>query len=110
MIVGGIICTAVGFGQVIEDPDPPIDWALVAIIFGGPVLFLIGRSTLEQENRSEPRCRALSFGVVALVVAAPAMVLLPPVAVAAVAAVILAGITVYDQRAHRRGADTNPTL
>ncbi|MFE9914166.1 low temperature requirement protein A [Micromonospora sp. NPDC005553] len=110
LIVGGIICTAVGFGQVIEDPHPPIDWALVVIIFGGPVLFLIGRSTLEREDRTAPRCRALYFGVVALILAAPPMVLLPPIAVAAVAAVILAGITVYDQRAHKRGSETNPTL
>ena len=42
--------------------------------------------------------------------AAPPSVLLPPVAVTAAAAVILAGITVYDQRAHKRGAETNPTL
>jgi low temperature requirement protein LtrA len=110
LIVGGIICTAVGFGQIIEDPDPPIDWALVAIIFGGPVLFLIGRSTLEQESRTAPRCRALYLGALALVVTAPVMVLLPPVAVAASAAVILAGITLYDQWAHKRGSETNPTL
>ncbi|MDG9674532.1 low temperature requirement protein A [Micromonospora sp. DH14] len=110
LIVGGIICTAVGFGQVIEDPHPPIDWALVAIIFGGPVLFLIGRSALEKESRNAPRCRALYYGALAMVVAAPVMVLLPPVAVAASAAVILAGITVYDQQAHKRGAETNPTL
>ncbi|MFI6270110.1 low temperature requirement protein A [Micromonospora zamorensis] len=110
LIVGGIICTAVGFGQVIEDPHPPIDWALVVIIFGGPVLFLIGRSTLERASRTAPRCRVLYLGAVALVVVAPAMVLLPPVAVAALAAVILAGIAVFDQRAHKRGSDTNPTL
>ncbi|MET8118246.1 low temperature requirement protein A [Micromonospora sp. NPDC005189] len=110
LIVGGIICTAVGFGQVIEDPHPPIDWALVAIIFGGPVLFLVGRSFLEQENRFAPRCRALYIGALALAVAAIPMVLLPPVAVAASAAVILVGIAVFDQRAHRRGSETNPTL
>ncbi|MDG4782002.1 low temperature requirement protein A [Micromonospora sp. WMMD961] len=112
LIVGGIICTAVGFGQIIEDPHPPIDWALVAIVFGGPVLFLIGRSFLERESRNAPRCRALFFGATVLVVAAPPMVLVPPVAVAAVAAVILAGITVFDQRAHQRGRgpETNPTL
>ncbi|WP_327040912.1 low temperature requirement protein A [Micromonospora ureilytica] len=110
LIVGGIICTAVGFGQVIEDPHPPIDWALVAIIFGGPVLFLIGRSTLERASNTTPRCRVLYFGVLALVVVAPAMVLLPPVAVAALAAVILAAITAFDQRAHKRGSETNPTL
>ncbi|MCG5470731.1 low temperature requirement protein A [Micromonospora sp. LAH09] len=110
LIVGGIICTAVGFGQVIEDPHPPIDWALVAIIFGGPVLFLIGRSSLERASRTAPRCRVLYLGAVALVVVAPTMVLLPPVAVAALAAVILAGIAVFDQRAHQRGSETNPTL
>ncbi|MGC4768915.1 low temperature requirement protein A [Micromonospora sp. DT44] len=110
LIVGGIICTAVGFGQVIEDPHPPIDWALVAIIFGGPVLFLIGRSYLEQEYRNAPRCRMLFIGALALAVAALPSVLLPPVAVTAAAALILAGIAVADGRAHRRGAQTNPTL
>lgn len=110
LIVGGIICTAVGFGQVIEDPHPPIDWALVVILFGGPVLFLIGRSTLERASRTTPRCRVLYLGAVALVVVAPTMVLLPPVAVAALAAAILAGIAIFDQRAHQRGSETNPTL
>ncbi|MGC5287432.1 low temperature requirement protein A [Micromonospora sp. DT231] len=110
IIVGGIICTAVGFGQVIEHPRPPIDWALVVIMFGGPVLFLLGRSFLEKESRSAPRCRMLYVGAAALLVAALPMVLLPPVAVAASAAVILAGIAVFDQRAHRRGSETNPTL
>ncbi|RZT79115.1 low temperature requirement protein LtrA [Micromonospora violae] len=114
LIVGGIICTAVGFGQVIEDPHPPVDWALVAILFGGPVLFLIGRSSLEKASRTAPRCRVLYLGAVALIVAAPVMVLLPPVAVAAAVAVILAGITMFDQRAHRqahqRGLEANPTL
>ncbi|WCN79259.1 low temperature requirement protein A [Micromonospora sp. LH3U1] len=110
LIVGGIICTAVGFGQIIEDPHPPIDWALVAIIFGGPVLFLVGRSFLEQESRTAPRCRALYIGALVLVVAALPMVLLPPVAVGAAAGLILVGIAVFDQRAHRRGSETNPTL
>ncbi|MBQ0982671.1 low temperature requirement protein A [Micromonospora sp. M61] len=110
LIVGGIICTAVGFGQVIEDPHPPIDWALVVIIFGGPVLFLIGRSSLERASRTTPRCRVLYVGAVTLALAAVPMVFLPPVAVAALAAVILAGIAVFDQRAHKRGSETNPTL
>ncbi|MEU8181382.1 low temperature requirement protein A [Micromonospora sp. NPDC049044] len=110
IIVGGIICTAVGFGQVIEDPHPPIDWALVVIMFGGPVLFLIGRSFLEKESRYAPRCRMLYVGAAVLIVAALPMVLLPPVAVAASAGVILAAIAVFDGRAHRRGSETNPTL
>ncbi|MCX5065597.1 low temperature requirement protein A [Micromonospora lupini] len=110
LIVGGIICTAVGFGQVIEDPHPPIDWALVAIIFGGPVLFLIGRSYLERRYRSAPRCQMLFVGALVLAVAALPSVFLPPVAVTAVAALILAGIAVADGQVHRRGSETNPTL
>ncbi|CCH19461.1 low temperature requirement protein A [Micromonospora lupini] len=110
LIVGGIICTAVGFGQVIEDPDPPIDWALVAIIFGGPVLFLLGRSYLERKYPSAPRCRMLFVGALVLAVAALPSVFLPPVAVTAVAALILAGIAVADGQVHQRGSETNPTL
>ncbi|MEH1168695.1 low temperature requirement protein A [Micromonospora sp. CPCC 205539] len=110
LIVGGIICTAVGFGQIIEDPDPPIDWALVVIVFGGPVLFLIGRTYLEQRSSSGPPCRVLLLGALALAVAAPPMVLLPPLASAVSAAVILAAIAAYDGLIHRRGPETNPTL
>ncbi|MET8527466.1 low temperature requirement protein A [Micromonospora sp. NPDC005172] len=110
LIVGGIICTAVGFGQVIEDPHPPIDWALAAIIFGGPVLFLIGRSYLERRYQSAPRCQMLFIGALVMAVAALPSVLLPPVAVTGLAALILAGIAVADGHAHQRGAQTNPTL
>ncbi|MET8234226.1 low temperature requirement protein A [Micromonospora sp. NPDC005298] len=109
-IVGGIICTAVGFGQIIEDPHPPIDWALVVIIFGGPVLFLIGRSYLEVATPDAPHCRMLYIGALVLAVAAVPTVFLPPVAVASTAALILAVIAVLDGQAHQRGAETNPTL
>ncbi|MBM0234280.1 low temperature requirement protein A [Micromonospora sp. STR1_7] len=109
-IVGGIICTAVGFGQVIEDPHPPIDWALVVIIFGGPVLFLIGRSYLERASPGTPHCPMLFIGVLVLALAALPSVLLPPVAVSGAAALILAGIAIADGRAHSRGSETNPTL
>ncbi|MFF5057056.1 low temperature requirement protein A [Micromonospora sp. NPDC000663] len=109
-IVGGIICTAVGFGQVIEDPHPPIDWALVVIIFGGPVLFLLGRSYLEEATPAAPHCRMLYIGALVLAVAAVPTVFLPPVAVASAAALILAVIAVLDGQAHQRGSATNPTL
>ncbi|MEU4402511.1 low temperature requirement protein A [Micromonospora orduensis] len=109
-IVGGIICTAVGFGQIIEDPHPPIDWALVVIIFGGPVLFLIGRSYLEEATPAAPHCRMLYIGALVLAVAAVPTVFLPPVAVASAAALILAVIAVLDGQAHQRGSETNPTL
>ncbi|MET8373659.1 low temperature requirement protein A [Micromonospora profundi] len=109
LIVAGIICTAVGLGQVIDDPDPPIDWALVAIIFGGPVLFLIGRAYLER-SAIRPRSGVLPIGALVLIVAAPPVAFLPPVAVAAVAGLIMVGIAVADGVLHGRGSQTNPTL
>ncbi|MEU8301237.1 low temperature requirement protein A [Micromonospora sp. NPDC048909] len=111
LIVAGIICTAVGFGQVIEEPDPPIDWALLVVIFGGPALFLIGRNYLEPTTRAAGgRCRALILGVVALAVAAPPMMFLRPVAAVVSAALILTGIAIYDGLLHPRGSDANPAL
>ncbi|MDO3701337.1 low temperature requirement protein A [Micromonospora sp. C28SCA-DRY-2] len=110
LIVGGVICTAVGFGQVVEDPAPPVDWALVVVIFGGPALFLIGRASLDRPSRGEPRCRVLSLGVLALAVVAPVTLLLPPIAAALAVALILTGIAVYDGLVHRPGPETNPAF
>ncbi|MFC3501584.1 low temperature requirement protein A [Micromonospora krabiensis] len=108
LIVGGVICTAVGLGQVVEHPDPPIDWALVVVIFGGPALFLIGRFYLESPRRE--RCLAMSLGLPALGVAALVVLRLPPFAAAVAVATILAGVAVADWLIHRRGPETNPPL
>ncbi|RLP86565.1 low temperature requirement protein A [Micromonospora sp. CV4] len=110
LIVGGIICLAVGFGQIMENPDPPIDWALVVVVFGGPVLFLIGRTYLEQLTSTGSRCRILLLGALALTVTAPPMVVLPPIAAVVTASSILAVIAILDGHAHRRESDTNPQL
>ncbi|MFC4022122.1 low temperature requirement protein A [Micromonospora sp. GCM10011542] len=110
LIVGGIICTAAGFGQIIEDPDPPIDWALVVIVFGGPALFLIGRNYLEPPTASAGRCRVLFLGVLVLAVVAPTMVLFPPLHTAVAAALILTAVAIYDGLAHRGGGETNPAF
>ncbi|WBB69998.1 low temperature requirement protein A [Micromonospora sp. WMMD812] len=109
LIVGGVICTAVGLGQVVEDPEPPIDWALVVVIFGGPALFLIGRAYLEQPA-GRARCPAVYLGLLALGVVAPVMLMLPPFAAAVAASTILAGVAVLDWRVHRHGPQTNPPL
>ncbi|MFG2099246.1 low temperature requirement protein A [Micromonospora echinaurantiaca] len=110
LVAGGVICTAVGFGQVVEDPAPPIDWALLAVIFGGPALFLVGRASLDPPVRSGRRCRALSLGVLALAVVAPVMLLLPPIAAALAVALVMSGIAVLDGLAHRPGPETNPAF
>ncbi|MFI7606291.1 low temperature requirement protein A [Micromonospora sp. NPDC049366] len=109
LIIGGIICTAVGLGQVVEHPEPPIDWALVVVIFGGPALFLIGRFSLEDRDGRE-RGLAMFLGLPALGVAALVTLRLPPFAAAVAVAAILAGVALSDWLVHRRGPETNPPL
>jgi len=110
LIVGGVICTAVGFAQVVEHPNPPIDWALVVVIFGGPAVFLVGRSFLENPSTSLRHCPALLAGLLLLGVAAPVTLLLPPIAAAVAVGTIMAGTAVYDATVHRDGRESNPAM
>ncbi|MEV1331318.1 low temperature requirement protein A [Micromonospora costi] len=110
LIVGGVICTAVGFGQVVEHMEMSLDWALVVVIFGGPAIFLIGRTFLEPPNQISRRCPALYLGLIALGVVAPVTLLLPPLGAAVAVGVILAGVAAVDWRIHRHGPETNPPL
>ncbi|MFD0786315.1 low temperature requirement protein A, partial [Micromonospora azadirachtae] len=97
LIVGGVICSAVGFGQVVREPRYPIDWALVVVIFGGPALFLIGRAFLEKGIRPVRRSAALYLGLLALGVVAPITLLFAPVAAAVGVAVVLVGVALFDE-------------
>ncbi|WP_158610820.1 low temperature requirement protein A [Micromonospora endolithica] len=110
LMVTGIVCVAVGFGHVIEDPEPPIDWALVAVLFGGLVLFLVGRIFLERPVDQHRRCRVLAVGALVLVLVAPTMVLVPPIVMAVVASLIISAVAVSDRFFHASPVPTNPTL
>ncbi|MGK5739414.1 low temperature requirement protein A [Micromonospora sp. URMC 103] len=110
LIVAGVICTAVGYGQIIRHMNPPVDWALVVVIFGGPALFLVGRAYLEGPTPLNGQCPALYLGLLALGVVAPVMVVLPPIAAAVAVGVILAGAAGMDFVIHRQGPETNPPL
>jgi low temperature requirement protein LtrA len=101
-MVAGVVATAVGGELVIAHPRGHTPPAWIAVILGGPALYLAGRARFEHAvfgrvSRSRP------IGVLALAVLAPAMLLVPPVLVAAAAAVVLTGIAVSDAvRARRR--------
>jgi low temperature requirement protein LtrA len=104
IMVVGIVTTAAGFEVVIGRPTGPTQVGWVGAIFGGPVLFLIGRISFEYEvfGRTS-RVRLLWLAV--LVVAAVPMVWLWPVVVAAVLGGILLGTALSDMLRGRAGPD-----
>ncbi|MEV6813798.1 low temperature requirement protein A [Micromonospora sp. NPDC051296] len=96
MILGIIIIiTAVGYELVIPHPFGHTMPAWVVVILGGPAVFVAGRAHFEYvvfARVSRPRV----VGVVILVLAAPLMLLLPPVLVSLTAALVLTGIAAAD--------------
>jgi len=95
IMVAGILATGVGNALVIDHPHGRLDPVWLAVIFGGPALFLAGRSTLEYEVFARVS-RSRLIGLLALAALAPAMVLLPPVLASTTAAVVVAAVAVRD--------------
>ncbi|MFG1656891.1 low temperature requirement protein A [Micromonospora chersina] len=105
-MVAGVVVAAVGAELVIAHPlgHTPPTW--IAVTLGGPALYLAGRARFEHAvfgrvSRSRP------IGVLALAAIAPAMLLLPPVVVAAAPALVLTGIAISDA-ARARGRPAEP--
>jgi low temperature requirement protein LtrA len=91
IMAAGVITIAVADELVIQHPLGHTEAGSLAIILGGPALFLVGRATFEYAvfgRVSRPRV----IGALALLAAIPAMRLVPPLAVATAATVILAGV------------------
>lgn len=95
LMVVGILAISAGNGLVIEHPAGPTDPVWVTVIFGGPALFIVGRANFERVvfNRVS---RDRTIGLLVLVVLAPAMPFVPPLAVATTALAVLAGIAIAD--------------
>jgi len=77
--------------------------AWIAVVLGGPALFLTGRAILGYAVFSRVS-RDRVVGVLVLAAISPAMIVVPPVLVALAAAVVLFGIAVADG-AWRRAAE-----
>ncbi|MFC4091507.1 low temperature requirement protein A [Micromonospora sp. GCM10011541] len=106
VMVAGILAIAVGDELVIEHPFEHTYPALIAVILGGPALFLAGRALFEYGvfNRVS-RNRLIGIGVLTAI--SPTMIFLPPLVAAAAAALVLAGIAVSDA-ARARGRPPEP--
>ncbi|MEV4659281.1 low temperature requirement protein A [Micromonospora sp. NPDC049301] len=106
VMVAGIVAISVGDELVIEHPFGHTQPAWVAVILGGPALFLAGRAAFEYTVFGRVSRNRVA-GVLLLAAISPATIFLPPVLVAAAAALVLAGIAVSDA-ARARGRPPEP--
>lgn len=95
VMVASLLATAVGYELVISHPLGHTDPAWIAVIIGGPALFLAGRSRFEYLVFGRVSRHRL-IGMLVLLALAPLMVLVPPLVVAAVSTSVLAGIAGAD--------------
>jgi low temperature requirement protein LtrA len=95
LMVAGIVAIAVGDELVIAHPLGHTDPAWIAVILGGPALFIAGRA-LFQYGVFGRVSRSRVIGVFVLAALSPAMILVPPLAVAIAATLVLAMIAVID--------------
>lgn len=88
VMVAGIVVTAVGGKQMIAHPSGHTPWSWIAVIVGGPALFLFGRAHFGYvvfAHLSLPRI----FGLVGLLALVPLLRLVTPLAAAAAVALVL---------------------
>ncbi|MEO3929456.1 low temperature requirement protein A [Micromonosporaceae bacterium B7E4] len=95
IMVAGVVLTTVGDELIIRHPmeDTPGGW--VAVIVGGPVLFLAGRILLGHEVFVRVS-RPWLVGIAVLILIAPTTVLLPPLLVSVAVMLVLLGVVVAD--------------
>jgi low temperature requirement protein LtrA len=95
IMVAGIVSIAVGDELVIQDPLDHTSPTWIAVILGGPALFLAGRATFDYAVFGRVSRRRV-VGALTLVAISPAMGLVPALAAATAAALILAGVAMAD--------------
>lgn len=104
-IVAGIIVAAVGDELAIAHPLGDIPPGTALTVLGGPALFLAGHAVFQRVVLGGfPAGRLVAIGVLA--VAAVAVLLspslIPPLALAVLATLVVGGVAVSDSRRHRR--------
>ncbi|MCG5434596.1 low temperature requirement protein A [Micromonospora foliorum] len=107
-MIAGVALTGVGFELFITEPLGHFPAVWLIAIFGGPVLFLAGRSILEYQVFGRVS-RSRIAGLLALGLLTPVAVHLQPLTAGAVAAVVLLGVAGADTRRSRHRSPESPT-
>lgn len=100
LMIAGVVVTASGFHLVLHEPTGRTPPAWLAVILGGPALFLTGRASFEYEVFSRVSL-SRPGGVLALLCVAPAVLFLAPLYAALGAMLVLAGVAYADFRRSR---------
>ncbi|MBQ0901150.1 low temperature requirement protein A [Micromonospora sp. U21] len=100
LMVAGVVTTAAGFHLVLHEQPGRTPPAWLAVILGGPALFLAGRASFEYEVFSRVSL-SRPGGLLALLTIAPAVLYLPPVFASLGAMLVLAGVAYADFRRSR---------
>lgn len=95
LMVLGIVAAATGSEIVLAHPGGRSQLAWLAIILGGPAVFLLGRIRLERIVFNRLALRRV-IGIAALALLAPPLIFGPPLLAAVAAAVVLLGVAVAD--------------
>ncbi|MDG9673677.1 low temperature requirement protein A [Micromonospora sp. DH14] len=97
LMIAGVVTTASGFHLVLHEPTGRTPPAWLAVILGGPALFLAGRASFEYEVFSRVSW-SRPGGVLALLTVAPALLYLPPVFASLGGLLVLVGVAYADFR------------
>ena len=104
IMVAGVVVTAVGDELVIAQPLGRTHPAWIAVLHGGPALFIVGRARLEHAVFGRVSANR-SIALLALLALTPPMLFLPPLGAAVAVAAVLGAVTGSDAyRARRRPA------
>ncbi|MGC4890464.1 low temperature requirement protein A [Micromonospora sp. DT227] len=97
VMVVGVVATAIGYELAVEHPAGHNELAWLALVLGGPALFLAGRARFEYEvfGRVSP---SRLVAIVALLLPVPLLVRVPLLVAAGYAVVVLAAVAVADLR------------
>jgi low temperature requirement protein LtrA len=109
VMVGGVVVTTAGDELIITHPFHHNHISWIAMIVGGPSLFLAGRALLGHEVFVHV-ARPWLIGMAVLLVTAPAMILLPPLGAAVVTAAVILGIVIADAASGRERAAPGRTV
>ncbi|MFE9954644.1 low temperature requirement protein A [Micromonospora sp. NPDC005299] len=106
VMLAGVVCTAAGFDLVVGRPTGETPGRWIALLLGGPALFLLGRLLFTYRIIGALPWHRV-FGLLILVAAMPWVGGWPPVLVTSLVVLMLAGVVTGDVM---RGRSTRPVL
>jgi low temperature requirement protein LtrA len=102
-IVAGIIAAAVGAELLIAEPGRPLHGVGLAMVLGGPVLYLLGESLFRLRVTGAANAKRLS-GAAILVLLAPIGSQISALALSATVAAVLSALALWELGVHARQA------